>query len=242
MRPPLVLLHGWGSSTRVWQPLQDALRGPAQLVLPLPGHEGALAAGARLEDWAAALLPCMPARFDLCGWSLGALLALALAHAAPERVRRLVLIGGTASFLNRPDWPFGLEGEVVDGFRGAFEADAAALMKRFCALQAVGERNRKSVLAQLQQSAAAPETCAAGLAAGLDALQLSDLRHLLPTIACPVRVLHGQGDALMPLAAATALADRLPDARLSVFDDCGHAPHLSRPADCAVLIDGFLDE
>jgi pimeloyl-[acyl-carrier protein] methyl ester esterase len=56
-----------------------------------------------------------------------------------------------------------------------------------------------------------------------------------------VRLLHGAGDALMPLAAAQWLADALPDGRLSIFDDCGHAPFLSRPRDCAVLIESFAD-
>ena len=38
------------------------------------------------------------------------------------------------------------------------------------------------------------------------------------------------------------LADALPDGRLSVFKDCGHAPQLSRPADCAALIAAFATE
>ena len=47
---------------------------------------------------------------------------------------------------------------------------------------------------------------------------------------------------LMPLAAAEWLADQLPGGRLSVFGQSGHAPFLSRPADCAGLIEGFADE
>jgi pimeloyl-[acyl-carrier protein] methyl ester esterase len=41
----------------------------------------------------------------------------------------------------------------------------------------------------------------------------------------------------MPLAGAEWLAGQLPQGRLTVFDDCGHAPFLSRPAECAALIE-----
>ena len=58
--------------------------------------------------------------------------------------------------------------------------------------------------------------------------------------------LPGHGSALPAgdsLAAwADALVDQLPDGRLSVFKDCGHAPLLSRPADCAALIAAFATE
>lgn len=242
MRPPLVLLHGWGSSPQVWGPLTDALPGPPPLRLTLPGHGGSGAVDGGLDAWAAALLPGLPARFDLCGWSLGGMLAIVLAHTAPQRIRRLVLIGSTAAFVHRPDWSFGLPPADVEAFCRALDRDPAALMKRFHALQALGDRQRKTVLARLQDSAAGVDAGVAGLRAGLLALQQTDLRAILGEVACPVRLLHGQGDALMPVDGAMALADRLPEARLSVFDDCGHAPHLSRPAECAVLIDGFLDE
>jgi pimeloyl-[acyl-carrier protein] methyl ester esterase len=45
----------------------------------------------------------------------------------------------------------------------------------------------------------------------------------------------------MPLAAARSLADALPHARLNILENCGHAPLLSRPADCAALIREQLD-
>ena len=66
-----------------------------------------------------------------------------------------------------------------------------------------------------------------------------DLRSAVPQIRQPVRLLHGAGDTLMPVAAAEWLADTLPDGRLSIFADAGHAPFLSRPQDCASLIEGF---
>ena len=44
----------------------------------------------------------------------------------------------------------------------------------------------------------------------------------------------------MPLAAAQWLAGRLPDARLTVLDHCGHAPMVSQPEVCASIIEESL--
>nr|WP_298602731.1 alpha/beta hydrolase [uncultured Zoogloea sp.] len=82
----------------------------------------------------------------------------------------------------------------------------------------------------------------AALASGLKLLADTDLRASIGNIRQPVRLIHGAEDRLMPAAAAEWLADALPDGRLSVFADCGHAPQLSRPTDCATLIATFASE
>lgn len=79
-------------------------------------------------------------------------------------------------------------------------------------------------------------------AAGLQLLDDTDLRAALPSLDLPVRLLHGAEDALIPAGAAIAMNDALPQCRLTLLDDCGHAPLLSRPDDCAALMEGFLAE
>ena len=48
--------------------------------------------------------------------------------------------------------------------------------------------------------------------------------------------------ALMPAEASRWLAGTLPQARLHLLADCGHAVFLSQPAACAALIRSFLDD
>lgn len=241
MSPPLVLLHGWGSSPQVWGPLRAALA--PQLGVhapPLPGH-GAPAPGGGLDRWRDALLAGLPERAVLCGWSLGALLAMAVASRAPERVAALILISATPCFVRRPDWTCGLDDDAVADFQRDFAADPTALQNRFRALQGLGDRHRREVIQALRSHAPPADADRDGMADGLAILRDTDLRPSLAQITVPARVLHGAGDALMPVEAATALADALPHGRLSVFEDCGHAPHLSRPRECATLIGSFLD-
>lgn len=242
--PPLVLLHGWGLSSGVWAPLLAELGpGAEATAIDLPGHSGAAPAGDTLASWAEALAPQLPDGAVLVGWSLGAQLALHLAAHAPAKVSRLVLIAATPRFVQDSDWPAALPGDTLDGFRNDFDTAPEATQRRFTALQAMGDGRRREVTAALN-AALTPADAAhhPALATGLRLLADTDLRPQLDAVRQPVRLLHGAEDRLMPVAAAEWLADRLPDARLSVFKDCGHAPQLSRPADCATLIRAFAAE
>ncbi|MCB1927388.1 MAG: alpha/beta fold hydrolase [Rhodocyclaceae bacterium] len=242
MRPPLVMLHGWASSPAVWQATARRMRAHEARHLVLPGHPGGISGLATcLDDWALALLDNCPPCFDLCGWSLGGLLALGIARLAPRRVRRLVLIGTSPCFSGRDDWAHGLDVAIVARFRAEFVNDADRVMARFHALQSLGDSRRRAVAAGLAQCAAAP-VAPVGMAAGLQLLDDTDLRAALPSLDLPVRLLHGAEDALIPAGAAIAMNDALPQCRLTLLDDCGHAPLLSRPDDCAALMEGFLAE
>lgn len=240
----LALLHGWGSSPAVWNPMLAAITAPIDaLALDLPGHGAGGDLPADLDAWADRVLDDLPPRSVLCGWSLGALLALRMAQRAPGRIERLILISATPCFVKREEWPAALDADDVSRFQQSFAEQPESLHKRFRALQALGDGRRREVLEALERTrASAHHASPAGMAAGLEILRRCDLRATLAEIAQPVRLLHGAGDALMPVGAAVALADALPDARLSVFEDCGHAPHLSRPIDCAALVEAFLDD
>jgi pimeloyl-[acyl-carrier protein] methyl ester esterase len=241
-RAEFVLLHGWGHGAAVWQPIASAL-GARAITPDLPGESGARPfVGARLQDWTDALAPGLPDAAIVCGWSLGALVALDLAARWPAKAARLLLVGATPCFVARPGWPHGLAAQTVAGFLYDFAHDPAAILRRFLALEALGDARRSAVTRNLERSLARADAARLPrLRAGLQILVETDLRAQIGTIGQTVRLLHGAGDALMPVTAAEWLADALPDGRLSVFEDCGHAPFLSRPAECAALLRALAD-
>ncbi|MBT0960179.1 alpha/beta fold hydrolase [Denitromonas iodatirespirans] len=243
-RPPLVLLHGWGLAPSVWQPLRAQLDADWPCHTPaLPGHDATAPAPAAptLAAWTDALAPALPDGALVCGWSLGTLVAMDLALRHPAKVARLALIGASPCFVQQPDWPCALATDTVDSFRRDFAAEPDKTLRRFIALQALGDAGRREVTRHLGASLAPLDT-AAGLADGLTILAHTDLRAAATAIDCPVRLLHGAHDALMPADAARWLADALPQARYSEFTDAGHAPFITRAADCATLLQGFADD
>ena len=103
--PDLALIHGWGLGRSIWNPCRDALEKHARLhLIDLPGYGNTSDNGESFELAAQSMINRLPAGVTLCGWSLGGLFALQAARHAPERVGRLILIGGTPSFMQHDDW------------------------------------------------------------------------------------------------------------------------------------------
>jgi 2-hydroxy-6-oxonona-2,4-dienedioate hydrolase len=53
-------------------------------------------------------------------------------------------------------------------------------------------------------------------------------------------VIHGRRDPLFPVSNASALAREIPDAKLVILEDCGHAPEFECPAAFVKAVTGFL--
>lgn len=206
---------------------------------PLDAPSSPSSAPADFVDTAAAIAEALPAGCTLCGWSLGALLAMQAAVLAPQRIARLVLCGATPSFVQRDGWPQAQPPALLDRFDAALADDAAATLKRFIALFNQGDRQARAITRTLTQALADGSADGATLSRGLDWLRRVDLRAQVKTIAQPTLIIHGEADPLMPLAAAHRLADALPQARLEVFGGAAHAPFVGDHERFAQLLTDF---
>lgn len=64
----------------------------------------------------------------------------------------------------------------------------------------------------------------------------------LARIACPVLLMHGAQDRVVPVAVSQRLAKALPNARLTVIGDAGHWIHVDQPAAFCEQVEIFLRE
>ncbi len=254
---PVVLLHGWASHPNVFRGLARALEKNGRVrMMALPGYGGGGAVGGAgaeactpytLERLADTLAAAAPKSCDVVGWSLGAQVALTWALRAPKQVRRLALIAATPCFTQRTGdksaWPHAVTPMVMRQFTSAIRRDCPGVLRRFVALQSLGDTQAVRVAHQLRTALFTnPLPTQAVLEAGLEILKTADLRALLPSIAQPALVLHGTHDAVTPCAAGEALSAALPDARFHKIDGAGHAPFLSAPDVVAALLQAFFDE
>lgn len=69
-----------------------------------------------------------------------------------------------------------------------------------------------------------------------------DYTDALPGVDVPALVTVGREDWITPVEASEELADLLPDARLEVFEDSGHNPHLDQPEAYRERVEAFLGE
>ena len=77
-------------------------------------------------------------------------------------------------------------------------------------------------------------------------------RNLLPSdldaltqryrdIRCPTLIIWGREDGVIPPLAALRFEADIPNAKLHVFEECGHAPHIEYPTEtCAVMRDWII--
>jgi pimeloyl-[acyl-carrier protein] methyl ester esterase len=241
--PDLVLVHGWGLNGGIWDTLAPLLEPEFRVTrVDLPGYGRSPWQGdAGLEGLARSVLERVPQPAAWLGWSLGGLVAARAALDAPACIARLVLVASTPSFVCRPAWPAAMAPEVIEAFARDLRRDYRRTLQRFLALQVRGSDGADGVLRELRarlllHGPPLPE----GLMAGLDILRATDLRARFADIACPVLLLMGARDTLVPAAAAQPAAALLPDARVELVDGAGHAPFLARPAQVAAIIGEFL--
>lgn len=239
---PLVLLHGWGMSAAVLNPLCDRLRLRYRTrPMALAGYAGTpVCEPYTLEGLAKAAARASPDRCLVIGWSLGAQVALAWAHAVPQQVEKLVVIGATPCFAQRDDWSHAIEAGMLRDFSRALAGDRERTLQRFASLQAQGERDSKAVARMLRAAAASPDTSVTTLQRGLNVLLESDMRSVLPSIAQAVLVVQGKRDALAPLAAGVYLAGALPHARMRMIEGAAHAPFVAHTDAVADAIEDFF--
>jgi pimeloyl-ACP methyl ester carboxylesterase len=249
--PPLVLLHGFTDTWRTWELVLPALERRHEVLAPaLAGHAG----GPRLggEVTAATLPDAVERAMDaagietahIAGNSLGGFVALQLA--ARGRAKSVVALAPAGGWA-RGDGSYRetLRHFVTmrDGLRGA-AANAEAIMA-----SPRGRRNA-TIYTTVEYEHIPAELLAhqlRGVAActGLDALVAfaSHEGYALEAgaIDCPVRVVWGTADALLPWpsAAERYRSDWLPHADWIVLDDVGHCPQLDVPATAAALIADF---
>jgi len=228
--PDLVMLHGWGLHGGVWHSLAPRLSGSFRLhLVDLPGHGHSRDVPfGELDAVVDAVAAVAPEGSAVCGWSLGALLALRLATRHPARAVALALVSATPCFVERPGWPHAMARETLRDFAAALAADPGTTIGRFVNLNALGgpqARDRMRELAALVVDRGTPSRAA--LAASLALLEGTDLREEIASIERPATVIHGGRDALAPVEAGRWLAKRLPSARYREIADAAHLPFVS---------------
>jgi len=238
-----VLIHGWGLHGGIWDNLLPLLTPRLRVTcVDLPGHGHSDWSGeAGLDDMVDAVYAAVPGDAVWLGWSLGGLVATRAAARLQDSVRGLVSVASNPCFLRRPDWQSAMLPELLQAFAQDLEKDYRQTLDRFLALQVRGSEAATTILRSLRAAMATramphPD----GLRAGLDILAGSDLRQALGSVVCPVLLLAGERDTLVPLAALQAARELFPAARLEVFPGAGHAPFISDPARFAQCVTDFI--
>lgn len=243
----MVLLHGWGMNSAVWNGLLPYLQERCCVYcIDLPGHGSSenvvpgLGDDELLQAWLDALDAVLPEQFHLCGWSLGGLLALAIRQRWPRRVKGVVLLASSPRFLAAEGWP-ALPVEQLDAFSQGVTQNIEATLRQFLALQFLGLPDsrllQRSLWRALQGQGVANQQ---GLGQGLQLLQQLDLRD--DYARGPSVVVLGGRDRLVPPVLLESMRALNPSSRVELWPQAAHAPHWLEPLRVAELISNFIND
>ncbi|QXP84061.1 pimeloyl-ACP methyl ester esterase BioH [Methylococcus sp. Mc7] len=240
--PDVVLIHGWGMHGGIWSDFVPLLTDRYRVTrIDLPGHGNSpMLADWSLETVTAAVLEVAPQPAHWVGWSLGAMVALEAARAAPEAVASLTLLCGTPRFVAEPGWP-GMDAATLTRFADGFLADYEDACRRFLALQVWGMPGERELLREVRSHLVGrPQPERTALLAGLEVLRHADLRPVLRELRQPVQALLGRRDKLVPAGLGAALAELKPGLISHRIDNAPHVPFLTHGDRTARLIDEFI--
>ena len=225
----IVLLHGFTQTGAAWEPVRSRLReaGRESVAPDLRGHGRARDVRPVDLDGVFADLDVLVEEAVLAGYSMGGRIALAYAVARPQRVRRLLLVGASPGLAQ----PHEREARRAadETLAARIERDGVEAFAREWASLPLFAGQPEAIAAAAQRERL--RQSASGLAAALRGLgtgALPSLWDALPALEVPVTLMVGDRDEKFR-AIAEDMAARLPDARLSVVEDAGHAVHLEAP-------------
>lgn len=239
----IVLLHGWGMHSGVWDGFAEALSSQYQVVcIDLPGHGRSRGDCAlTLDAVVAAVLGQVQGAVHWIGWSLGGSVLLQLVKRAPERVKSFVLLSASPAFVRTETWLHGIEAQVLSRFADDLRVDYKKTLQRFLALQTLSSQTAKANLRQLREVMfSVPDPDVDCLMQGLHILQQADLREVLQRTQLRGLVILGQQDQLVPASLANYYRGLACQPKVVVLSGGGHAVFLSHPAETLNLVTVFI--
>jgi pimeloyl-ACP methyl ester carboxylesterase/DNA-binding winged helix-turn-helix (wHTH) protein len=161
-------------------------------------------------------------RFPLFGISQGCAIAIAYAVRHPERVTRLILLGGYALGAYRRSAASSEERRaLVTLIRSGWGQDNPAMRQMFASLfMPGGTKAQLDAFCELQRRTVSPEMAARYC----DAVGHFDVTHLLGAVRAPTLVMHVRDDAVQPIEQGRLVAAGIPGARFVVLPGANHIP------------------
>lgn len=231
--PDLVLLHGWGLHSIVWDDIMPGLLEHFRVtVVDLPGMGQSPLPGEAytLEFLVDQVMRVVPSRFHVLGWSLGGLVAMRLAEREPERCLSLVTVASSARYVAAADWPAAMTPGILSKFAELYEEDHEGTLIRFLALNCKGSQSQQDDVRKLRDIlyfCGLPARRA--LLDGLVILRDTDLRPLLARRDGPTLMVFGEHDHIVPAAVMGDLRALAPAVQTALIAGAAHVPFLSAP-------------
>ena len=191
--PDLVLLHGWGFNSELFNDLINQYKNEYRITkIDLPGHGRSDNVSGGLDEWCDEIIKILPDNPTLLGWSLGGLLAINIA--TKIKISKLILVASTPRFVKSEDWAYGIDENNFRQFSDALQLNLSKGLKRFVSLQTQDKNQLKTLNQSIDKFPASTKA----LNQGLEILLTTDLVDEFNQLKIPIKIILGNHDTLVP--------------------------------------------
>jgi len=254
---PLVMIHGWGFNSAVWQPLIDNFPDEFTdvfyiITVDLPGFGTNI--DKELSSYSLANI-CQYIDHSITqpaiylGWSLGGLVATEMALGYPEKVRALITVANSPCFLEEMVeqdgdtlklWP-GIKAKVLAAFHRQLKVDSKKTISGFLKIQAMGSPHLRKDIKQISQLVFQHEMASKlTLDKSLNLLETTDYRDKLQYVSQPFLRMYGEADSLVPKEAIEHIRHIAKNSEQHIFKQASHAPFISHADDFTKVLSEWL--
>jgi 3-oxoadipate enol-lactonase len=230
---PLLFIHGYPLSRKIWNPQMDGLSDIASVIsIDLRGHgesypfEGTYRMDLLAED-CHRLLADLQVKLPVvvCGLSMGGYVTLALYRKFPELFKGMILTSTRSG---------------ADSTEGKANRDAGVKNVHEHGVTYIVENMLPKLVSPITFASNKPlvntidgimlETSVNGVAGALQGMRdRPDSTPLLSQIECPALIIHGSDDLLIPVSEAQSMHTQLHGSGLVIIPEAGHLPNLEQP-------------
>src|SRR5262245_11717083 len=173
------------------------------------------------------------------GISMGGMIAQEVALRHPQRVKTLILgctnCGGTQTVLSKDPDVLNMMANIA-----SVDVQQAALTMTKVAVTPWFMQKRMDVLLELNRLSAQHPTPQHGMVCQMSAIQGHDTYERLPQITVPTLVITGKEDGLVPPENSVTLAQRIPNADLTILSNASHLFNIELPEATVEVVTNFI--
>jgi len=243
----LVLIHGWGLNSGIWQLLinkmienslvNDSGENFQVITIDLPGfglNSKQALTPYTLSNICKKINDVIESPAVFIGWSLGGLITTHFTLHYPKKVLGLITVASSPCFLKNGTW-LGIKPNLFNLFHQQLKQDIDRTIDGFLKLQAMGSPHVRQDIKQIKKLIFEyPQPNEKILAESLALLESADFRKQLVEITKPFLRLYGSNDNLVPKDSIEHVLALAPNSEQHIFLNASHAPFISH-------LDDFYD-
>ena len=241
---PLLMIHGWGVNSEIWTSLVDELKLFVTVyVVDLPGMGGSSSISPyTLDSISKEIKANVPIKkCNILGWSLGGQVAMYLAIKMPEFVEKLILMSTTPCFVEKIDWPYGVNKQFFLNFEIEAKKNLNDTLMKFFLIQIIGINDSKKMMKFLKNEfIELRDGNKSGMQSALNVLKEADLRNDVKKIDKLTLIITGDKDRLTSTKASVWLYETIKGATLKEIKGANHMPFISHKEAMTASVKKFL--